>query len=48
MMVQKRITLNKVLPNSGFNVSVVENSAGVREKNVFQNYFQHLSGWFPF
>ena len=39
MMVQKRITLNKVLPNSGFNVSVVENSAGVRTKMFFKTIF---------
>lgn len=39
MMVQKRITLNKVLPNSGFNVSVEENSAGVRKKMFFKTIF---------
>lgn len=39
MMVQKRITLNKVLPNSGFNVSVVENSAGMRKKMFFKAIF---------
>lgn len=39
MMVQKRITLNKVLPNSGFNVSVVENLAGMRKKMFFKAIF---------